>query len=782
MLGCSASGKPTYTKLSLQTPLPAAFLPSHADKLKWERIVSSIIQNLAIMSKIKRRHFLQFAGSTLAALGLSQFDIQHCGNRYGQVLAKSTPRKLAFLVGINSYTTAPLKGCVTDVELQRQLLIHRFGFNSKDILLLTDERATRAGILEAFEGFLIDQAKPGDVVVFHFSGHGSRVKDPDCDFPDCRNSTFVPSDSFLSGNSEVDDIMGHTLFLLMSALKTENFTAVLDSCHSGGGTRAPKLQGNLQVRSLNRGPEAKIKSSEQLYQERWLSRLNLSPDEFKQTRKAGIAKGVAIASTRRDQLAADAPFGEFFAGAFTYLMTQYLWQQMSSTRFTAAIPAIASSTNRASFTSQEPQLEVKPGSNNDRQPVYFIDATMPAAEAAIAKIQGNQVEVWLGGLDPRSLEAFGEGAVLSAIDSQGREQGQVRLESRSGLVGRGRFIDSTARVGSLLQERVRGIPSDLSLQIGLDPSLGRDTKAAKRALKAIRRIEPLPLRRQEVQYILGRMTDAYRQQLQSQNQALPALDSIGLFSPALELVPDSFGAAGETVTAAVTRLQSKFKSLLAARVVKLALNSNASRLNIVASIKPASGSQFVASAFTVRGGESQGHPSALPPNSIRNTRLSLGSKVQLEITNKESRDLHLSVLAIDSAGDMAVLFPNQWAADDDVSRIRAGQTLQVPTPSDDFSLIVQEPKGTTEVLILVSASPMSTALKALRLVASHSSVSRGPLAPEEPTAVIDDLLFDLDAEQQRGLSRDSTATASNGKIRSVDTSQLAALSITFEVV
>jgi hypothetical protein len=100
-----------------------------------------------------------------------------------QVLAKSTPRKLALLVGINNYPDkppiTPLRGCVNDVALQRHLLIHRFGFNPKDIYTLTDAQATRQGILEAFEEHLIKQAKPGDVVVYHYSGHGSRVSDPD---------------------------------------------------------------------------------------------------------------------------------------------------------------------------------------------------------------------------------------------------------------------------------------------------------------------------------------------------------------------------------------------------------------------------------------------------------------------------------------------------------------------------------------------------------------------------------------------------------------------------
>lgn len=83
------------------------------------------------MNSIKRRHFLQFAGSTLAAIGLSQLDFRQQAEQYGRVLAQGTPRKLALLVGINSYLSPvpSLQGCKNDVLLQRELLVHRFGFN-----------------------------------------------------------------------------------------------------------------------------------------------------------------------------------------------------------------------------------------------------------------------------------------------------------------------------------------------------------------------------------------------------------------------------------------------------------------------------------------------------------------------------------------------------------------------------------------------------------------------------------------------------------------------------
>jgi hypothetical protein len=480
------------------------------------------------MTRIQRRQFLQFAGSTLATLGLSKLDIVERSHRYAKVLAQNTPRKLALLVGINAYPNTngfgALNGCLTDLELQRHLLIHRFGFNSKDIRTLTDKQATRQGILEAFEDHLIKQAKPGDVVVFHYSGHGSRVNDPDSDNADKLNSTFVPVDAFLptgypNSGGVVQDIMGHTLFLLMSAVQSENFTVVLDSCYSGGGTR-----GNFRIRSRDGGSQLQISPNEKAYQEQWLSRLSMSPQEFIKQRRAGVAKGVVIASAQRDQTAADTAFNDFYAGAFTYLMTQYLWQQ------TGAVGSAIANISRdiKPFSNQVPLADTKPQSRYERQPVYFIDKQNPPAEAVITEVTGNQAKLWLGGLDRESLEGFNKGAVFAIVDANGRGSGKVTLASRQGLIGEA-TLEGTAAPGALLQEAARAIPSDLKLRIGLDPSLGGEINSAKQALQGNSRIEVVPVPYSgEVHYLLSRVMGVDGKGLRAIKPPQPPLVSYAL--------------------------------------------------------------------------------------------------------------------------------------------------------------------------------------------------------------------------------------------------------------
>ncbi len=399
------------------------------------------------MYHISRRQFFQFAGSTLATLGFSQLNIQKQGDRYGKVLAQTTPRKLALLVGINKYLDAPLEGCINDVELQRQLLIHRFGFNRKDIYTLTDEQATRQGILDAFEEHLIKQAKPGDVAVFHYSGHGSRILDPDPIIVSASrdknglSGTFVPIDSGLppgypQQGGVVKDIMGHTLYLLVSSLKTENFTAILDSCYSGGATRYP----NFRVRARDGGEKIQVAPEEKIYQDKLLSHLKMSREAFVNGYRAGVAKGVVLAATNPEQTAADARFNGFAAGAFTYLLTQYLWQQTSTAE--SAISYIVP--NIFQEYKQTPRYDVKVGSGYEKQPLYFISNPSPVANAVITEVKGKQAKLWLGGVELASLD---KGTVFNIIKGKGK----VTLESREGLVGIA-TVEGVAEAGMLLQK------------------------------------------------------------------------------------------------------------------------------------------------------------------------------------------------------------------------------------------------------------------------------------------------------------------------------------------
>lgn len=319
----------------------------------------------------------------------------------------------------------------------------------------------------------------------------------------------------------------------------------------------------------------------------------------------------------------DAAFAQdVHAGVFTYALTRHLWQQTSNQAMSKVVVAVAAKTDQflkamQNSRSQNPGFEVQQGSSDAEQQMYFIPMQKPVAEAVITAVQGNVVTLLLTGIEPQILEAFGKGATLTAVDDQGRPQGTVKIESRDRLMATGKLQSGSSteiKAGTVLQEQVRAIPTDLKLRIGLDSSLEQEAEAAEQALRSLSRVDVVPLLEQEVHYILGRLLPAYRQDLEqrlskglpSRSQAraiadLPPVNSIGLFSIGFDPIPNSFGTPSETIDAAVNRLHTKFRLLLAARLVKLTLNTNSSRLNVVASLNVADRKALLAQSFTVRG-------------------------------------------------------------------------------------------------------------------------------------------------------------------------------------
>ena len=159
-------------------------------------------------------------------------------------------KKLALLVGINDYKyVKPLKGTVNDVKNMRKLLIERFGFPDDDehIRVLTDKQATRNAILKAIKEHLIAKAARDSIVVFHYSGHGSHVKDTDGDETDGYDESIVPYDSGRRNNPgrDITDDEINTLLRRLTD-KTANVTFIFDSCHSGTAVRGAGLARTIE--------------------------------------------------------------------------------------------------------------------------------------------------------------------------------------------------------------------------------------------------------------------------------------------------------------------------------------------------------------------------------------------------------------------------------------------------------------------------------------------------------------------------------------------------------
>jgi len=145
-------------------------------------------------------------------------------------------QRWAILVGVSVYSDSaiePLEAPANDVKNMRNLLTKRGGFSDEHIIVLTDSQATYQGINKAFQS-LLDKVKPNDLVVFYFSGRGTRVKNnifPEDEQQDGLDECFLPYDAVRKTKEHFlrDDEIGRYL----QRLNPQRAVIIIDSCYSG---------------------------------------------------------------------------------------------------------------------------------------------------------------------------------------------------------------------------------------------------------------------------------------------------------------------------------------------------------------------------------------------------------------------------------------------------------------------------------------------------------------------------------------------------------------------
>ena len=131
----------------------------------------------------------------------------------------------ALVCGVNAYPTpATLSGCVNDAVAWSRALTGR-GF-VVDVMIDGDctQRAILGRLLD-----MVTQSKPGDVLAFVFSGHGTRLRDLNGDEQDGWDEALVPVD-YQTGRFILDDDLRAVFSQLPAGVA---LTVIADSCHSG---------------------------------------------------------------------------------------------------------------------------------------------------------------------------------------------------------------------------------------------------------------------------------------------------------------------------------------------------------------------------------------------------------------------------------------------------------------------------------------------------------------------------------------------------------------------
>ena len=264
--------------------------------------------------------------------------------------------KKAVLIGINLYRIpgADLRGCVNDVKNIQNVLTRSFGFKADDITVLTDFAATKKAIESAISN-LVRGGRKGDVLLVHYSGHGSNVPDDDGDEADGRDEILCPTD--LDWKDPLrDDWLRKTFDSMRPGV---SLTVITDCCHSGTITRAVQPPDAPSIERYLPSPwDLVAVESGRSLRGAVKTELRKSPRASRKKQDIVVVDlpEVLITGCRADQTSADAMINGSFNGALTYNLVAAVADAKSPMTYRALHEATTVKLKRGRFD-QVPQLE-----------------------------------------------------------------------------------------------------------------------------------------------------------------------------------------------------------------------------------------------------------------------------------------------------------------------------------------------------------------------------------------------------------------------------------------
>lgn len=250
------------------------------------------------------------------------------------------PRRTALLVGINynNNPSATLNGCYNDIVNVEQYLRLNLGYTAGSITMLTDGNRsstntagttvgastlppTRQNILTGLSALVAGMVS-GDEAVFHFSGHGTLVRDTNGDEVTGLDSCLCPLDynapASAGGGIITDDEIRS--ILVNRVPRGARLYLILDCCHNGTGCdiRFKYEDYSLLISPPSAGRAAVWRTQQKAFV------------QGKYTETVGDV--FMISGSRDEQTAADAYINNAFAGALTYAVFAILRANQATIR------------------------------------------------------------------------------------------------------------------------------------------------------------------------------------------------------------------------------------------------------------------------------------------------------------------------------------------------------------------------------------------------------------------------------------------------------------------
>lgn len=534
----------------------------------------------------------------------------------------ASPRRLALLVGVSRYDQTgphPWPNLQTHEEIAelRRLLISRFRFAERDVVVLEDAAATADGIRTTFRRHLIEQAVPGSIVYFHFSGHGQQLLDDNGDELDGLDESLVPHDTKsrrarIAAQTNIrDDEL--SIWLAELGKRTSDGAAqrgqilvTLDSCFSGTATRGLLTERGQGWDEALDGPRPRPQSS------------TARESGVVDTRPAGPL--IFLSASQSNQTAKEIDG----MGVFSRSLLRALSQSSEDRKLTYQILL-----EKVSYEVAARVAEQTPGGEGELSQLLFEEGLRPPpAHIAVLGGAGTHIELGIGSIAGATVGSrfkiykAGTGP-LSVQDRLAVATLQAVRETRSSalldhaldpavLAGARAVLSHYRHATERLRVRVQG------------PLL---RSALTRRIARLDEVQLLPAAAQGADLSLQLSTRTGRIEIWEAGAAAPLVAPVGTEADAaawaLHLI----------------RQRWCFRHLVQLRAPQLA---PAVQLRVV----PKEASEPTTAA-------------GIPTDRLPHTVLKEGALFGLELTNSSAQPLYVTVLQLSSDGDITTLLPVQ---------------------------------------------------------------------------------------------------------------------------
>ncbi len=555
----------------------------------------------------------------------------------------STPAKRALLIGINEYPNLPahlqLDGCCNDVELMRSVLLTKFGFEDGFVRMIQNREATREGVLSALDQ-LVDATGTDDIVVIHYAGHGSQIRDREGDEADGLDETLVPSDTARAPapNRDITDDELH-LRLTQLAAKTPYTTLIFDCCHSGtisrdlNGAKPRQIEPDLRpIEELPPSPIPSTAARGEVKRDRGPSGWMPLSDRY-----------VLISGCRDEEQSYEhiaETGGESVAhGALTYFLTTALLHAVPGTTYrdiVEEVRAIVSSANAEQHPQMEGAIDREVFGVRDIEPMRFVlvetrtgDVVTLAAGAAHGLRVGSTWAIHPAGAKQADAAAqLGEITITNVGAT--RSEGKITTEGAAGSI--------TERTRAV---EVRHAYGDLRLAIRLEG----DRAAAPVAWDAVR----AGIEASGVLRLTEAAGPAVRVTFVPVRQHVAAEDAVPQLGPTVEPVIAVVSETGELMMPPhdVADYEQVIKNLdgWAAFRMKLAIDNPGSELARTLSLE-----------LMRKGASGDWEPiEADPAGGLR--VVNVGDIIEIRLSNRGSETLFAGLFDFRPTGEVKRLFP-----------------------------------------------------------------------------------------------------------------------------